>query len=115
MNSDDTDDDPSPPSLAAVPVTSAHLLEIIEQAVDDDDLDFARGGVHATIISAGLRTRKGFEREPSTIREYLRQPEADGEIVRVRGLNSETYPPGISWLPPDHPHLSPPHLPESEL
>ena len=113
-DTDDTDDESPSTVLSETPVTSSQLLSVIESSIEDGDVDLARGGVHATTVSDRLERQFGIDREPSTIREYLRQLEADGAIVRVRGLNPNSCTPRTSWLPADHPDLSPSHLPRED-
>ena len=114
IDPDDADDELPPNVLSEGPVTTDQLLAVIEAAIEDGDVDLAYGGVHATTVATRLYQQFDIHREPSTVREYLRQLEAKGELVRVYGLNPESSVPRVSWLPAGHPDLSLGHPPQEE-
>ncbi len=96
-------------------VLTPHVVRaVIEEAVAADDRDLARGGVHSSTIQHRLAEDYDLSREPKTVRDYLREHRDQLDLAEVRGLNPETLVPRVSWLPTEHPDLSPVHLADEE-
>lgn len=74
-------------------VPDEDLLDAVLDAVQDGDTDPANGGVHPEVLAERLPLSE------STIKDRCRRLRADGQLVKVRGLNPRLRSPRWSYWP----------------
>jgi hypothetical protein len=79
------------------------MLDAVKTICEEDRTDPLEGGAAPATVADDLGV------SPDAAMRNLRALVEAGDLVQVWGGDPETLRPRRSYLPPDHPYLSPPH------